>query len=379
MAVRKRLRAGPMARQALKRSPARPKRKKSAARQTPARSGSSGKSESLRAAMLDLIGGYWVSQLVFVAARLGVADALAEKPLTPEALAGCVGAQAENLHRVLRALASLGVFAEMRDGRFRLTPLAQFLRSDHPLSLRGYARMIVDERLWRAWGALEHGVITGGSPFEHVFKIPSFAYLRERPQKEREFAAAMASVSAGLNAAIARAYPFGKLTRLVDVGGAHGHLLAEILRCHKTLKGVLYDQPQVVAEAPASGFVTAPDVKDRCTIEGGDFFQAVPDGADGYLLKAIIHDWDDAKSVRILENCRRAMAPGGRVLVVENIIEKGNARQRAKLLDINMMVGPGGKERTREEFRSLFATAGLRLTRLFPTTAGVGVAESVAA
>jgi hypothetical protein len=155
-------------------------------------------------------------------------------------------------------------------------------------------------------------------------------------------------------------------------------LLAEILRRNKKLEGMLYDQPQVVANAQASGFITAPDVKGRCTVEGGDFFQSVPKGADGYLMKYIIHDWDDAKCIRILENCRNAMAKGGRVLVVDSVIPKGNAKDWAKLLDINKMVTPGGKERTREEFRDIFARAGLRLTRVIPTKSDLSIVEAVA-
>jgi hypothetical protein len=337
------------------------------------------KSPPAREAMLDLICGYWVSQLVFVAARLKLADVLVEKPLTAAVIAGRVGANAAFLYRVLRALASVGVFAELPDGRFRLTPLAQTLRSDGAGSLRDFALHNIDDYMWQTWGALEHGVMTGANAFEHVFRKLPFQYFHERPEKEREFAAAMASISAGQNAAVAEAYPFGKLTRLVDVGGAHGHLLAEILRRHKKLTGVLYDQPQVVARAPDSGFVTAPDVRGRCTIEGGNFFRSLPEGADGYVMKFIIHDWDDANSIRILENCRNAMAKGGRVIVVDNVIPKGNAKNWAKLLDINMMVAPGGKERTREEFADLMVRAGLRLTRVYPTKAGIGIVEAVAA
>lgn len=329
--------------------------------------------------MLDLICGYWVSQLVFVAVRLKLADALADKPLTAAVIAGRVGANAAFLYRVLRALASVGVFAELPDRRFRLTPLAQTLRSDSAGSLRDFALHNIDDYMWQTWGALEHGVMTGANAFEHVYRKSPFQYLHERPEKERVFAAAMASISAGQNAAVAEAYPFGKLTRLVDVGGAHGHMLAEILRRHKKLTGVLFDQPQVVARAPDSGFITAPDIRGRCTIEGGNFFRSVPEGADGYVMKFIIHDWDDEECVRILDICRNAMAKGGRILIVENVIPKGNAKDWAKLLDINMMVAPGGKERSREEFDALMARAGLRLTRVYPTKAGISVVEAVAA
>lgn len=329
--------------------------------------------------MRELLTIYWVPQMLFTVAKLGVADVLAKGPLTPEAIAKRVGAHAPFLRRVLRALASAGVFAEGPGGRFRLTPLAQTLRRDRPGSMRDFALMIVDDWVWQTWAALEHGVTTGGNVFEHVHHLPTFAYLQQHPEKERMFAAAMASASSTENSAVARAYPFGRLSRLVDVGGAHGHLLATILRRHKKLRGVLYDQPQVVASAAKSGFVTAPEIKDRCQIVGGDFFASVPAGADGYIMKYIIHDWDDEKSLRLLGNCRDAMAHDSRVLVVDHVIPPGNGPNWGKLLDVNMMIGPGGQERTREEFRDLFKRAGLRLKRVIPTACPLSIVEAVRA
>ena len=330
-------------------------------------------------AMLGHISAYWISQLVFVAATLGIADELARRPLSAEALAERLGVHGPSLHRVLRALASVGVFAERPDGRFRLTPLAATLRSDVPGSLRSFALMMVDDYNWQAWGALLHGVRTGEIPFDHVHGRPIFEYLRARPEKDRVFSESMASISGVENAAIARGYAFGRLRTLVDVGGAHGHLLATILRRHRRLRGVLYDQPQVVAAARNAGFVTAKDVAERCTTEGGSFFDSVPAGADAYLMKYIIHDWNDEQCVRILDLCRRAMAPGGRVLVVEHIVPPGNGPDFAKLLDINMLVGPGGSERTRKEFTALFARAGLRLRAVHATASPLKVLEAVAA
>lgn len=329
--------------------------------------------------MLGLITGYWISQLVFVVAKLGVADVLAKGPCTAEAVAEQVGAHAPFLRRVLRALASVGVFAEGAGGRFRLTPLAQTLRSDRPGSLRDFALMIIDDYNWQAWGGLAHGVVNGRSAFEQVHQSPFFGYLQQHPEKDRIFSASMASISGTENAAVARAYPFGELSRLVDVGGAHGHLLATILRRHRKLRGVLQDQPQVVAGAARSGFIAAPDVRDRCETAGGDFFSSVPAGADGYIMKYIIHDWNDEKSLRILSNCRAAMASDGRVLVVDHVIPPGNAANWGKLLDTNMMVLLSGRERTREEFRDLFARAGLRLKRVISTACPLSILEAVRA
>jgi len=329
--------------------------------------------------MLSLLTMSWVSQMLYCVAKLGVADALAEKPLAPDAIAKRVGAHALFLRRVLRALASVGVFAEDARGRFRLTPLAQTLRADRPGSLRDFALMIADDYNWLSWTALPHALETGANAFERVHGVPIFAYLQQHAEKERAFAASMASISGGENAAVARAYAFGRFARLVDVGGAHGHLLAAILRRHKKLRGVLYDQTQVVAGAAESGFIRAPDVRDRCEVAGGSFFESVPAGADGYIMKYIIHDWDDENSMRILGHCRDAMTLEGRILVVDHVIPQGNGASWAKLLDVNMMVGPGGQERTREEFRALFARVGLRLARVIQTACPLSILEGVRA
>lgn len=329
--------------------------------------------------MLAHVTGFWVSQLIYVAARLGIADQLGRGPQTPAALARKVGAHAPSLRRVLRALASVGIFAETSNGRFRLTPLAATLRSDAPGSLRPFALMIINGYNWNAWRELLHGVQTGDLPFDHVHGVPAFEYLRAHPDTEREFSAAMASISGPQTAAVARALDYGRFRTLVEVGGAHGHLLSTILRRHRRLRGVLYDQPQVVAGAAASGFVTGPALAGRCTIQGGDFFIDVPAGADAYIMKYILHDWTDDQCTRILANCRRAMAPGGRVLVVEHVIRPGNAPDWAKLLDINMLVIPGGQERTRAEFAALFERAGLCLLRVHKTAAALSVIEAAAA
>jgi O-methyltransferase domain/Dimerisation domain len=329
--------------------------------------------------MLEMVTGFWVSQLLFVATRLGIADHLARGALAVDELAKRTGAHAPSLRRILRALASVGVFAETSRGTFRLTPLAATLRSDQPGSLRDFTLMMADGYNVGAWTALEHGVRTGELPFDHVYGKPLFGYLHDHPELESRFMAAMSSISATENAAVARAYPFGRIRKLVDVGGAHGHLLATILARHGKVRGVLYDQPQVVAGAAASGFVKAPAVRDRCDVVGGDFFQSVPAGADGYVMKYIVHDWDDAKATRILRNCRAAMAPDGVVLVVDHVIPPGNARSWGKLLDVNMLVMPGGMERTREEFRDLLAAAGLRMRRIVATACPLSVVEAVAA
>jgi len=329
--------------------------------------------------MISVINGFWVAQLVHVAAELDLADRLAKGPQTPEALAKQAGVDPVALARVLRGLASVGIFKADAKGRYTFTRLARTLRSDHPASLRDFARMMVADYNWQAWGGLLASVRDGAVAFDRVHGVPFFEYLQRNPERERVFAASMASISGAENPTIATSYPFGEFGRLVDVGGAHGHLLAAILRRHRKVRGVLYDQTQVVAGAAARGFISAPDVCDRIEVEGGDFFSAVPAGADGYLMKYILHDWDDERCVRILRLCREAMAPGGRVLVVDHVIPPGNAPHRGKLMDLNMFVLLTGKERTKAEFAALFAKAGLRLRRVVPTGSPIALVEGVRA
>ena len=329
--------------------------------------------------MIELLTGHWIAQALFALTKLGVPDALANRALAPDAIAKRVGANAAYLRRALRMLASVGVVAEDTRGRFKLTGLGQTLRSDRPGSVRDFALMIVEKYNYRSLDRLPDAIAQGKTAFDLEWGRPLFEYLRAHPDDDRQFSASMASISATENDAVARGYPFRKHARLVDVGGAHGHLLAAILRRYKKLRGVLYDQPQVVAGAAASGFISAPGVRERCEVVGGSFFESVPAGADAYLMKYIIHDWDDAKCARVLGHCRDAMAPGGRVLVVDRVIAPGNAFDWSKWLDINMMVGPGGLERTRAEFAALFASAGLKLVKVHPTKSPLSVLEAARA
>jgi hypothetical protein len=325
--------------------------------------------------MLALLTGHWLAQMLFAVTKLGVPDVLGARAMAPDAIAAKVGANAAYLRRVLRALASSGVFEEGARGRFKLTTLGKTLRSG-PGSVRDFALMIVAPYNYRSWERLTDAVLRGQTAFDLEFGRPIFEYLRAHPGDDRQFSASMAAISGTENEAVARAYPWRRHRQLVDVGGAHGHLLAAILRRHKKLRGVLYDQPQVVADAEASGFVSAPGVRGRCEVVGGSFFDSVPAGADAYLMKYILHDWDDAKCARILGHCRDAMAPGGRVLVVDRVIQPGNAPDWSKWLDINMLVGPGGQERTEAEFAALFASAGLRLVAARPTQSPLSVLEA---
>jgi predicted O-methyltransferase YrrM len=331
------------------------------------------------AAMLQLITGYWVSRAVFVFAKLGIADRLAAGPRTAADLAGDLRVDPRCLDRLLRMLAGSGVLASDRDGRFRLTPLGETLRSEVPDSMRGFAVMMVEDYNWDAWKSLGWSVETGQTAFEKVFGKRIFDYFDEHPADRKVFGESMDSLSRTENPAVAAAYDFSKVQRIVDVGGSMGHLLATILRANPRLRGVLYDLPGVVAAARKDVHVTAAGVAERCELVQGDFFEKVPADADAYIMKYVLHDWEDERALAILRNCRKAMSEGGRVLAVDNVVAPGDAPQWGKMLDINMMVLTGGMERTEEEFRDLFARAGLRLVRVIPTACPLSIVEGVAA
>ncbi len=329
--------------------------------------------------MLDLISGYWVSQLVYVAARLGLADRLAQGPMNVDDVAKQAGVDTRALYRLMRALASVGVFAEGDPGVFSLTPLAQTLLSDRPDSMRDFALMMVEGYNWEAWQDLHESVKDEKIAFDRVHGMPIFEYFEKHAEHREVFARSMASISGTENPAIADGYDFSKIGRLVDVGGSQGHLLATILRRHAGVKGVLFDRPSVIEQARQAPFLKGDGLDGRVTFEGGDFFKVVPSGGDGYLMKYIMHDWNDEQCATILSCCREAMNPDGRVLVVDTVVTPGNQPQWGKLLDINMLVLTGGRERTEAGFAELFGKAGLRLEAVHPTQCPLSVVEAVRA
>ena len=309
-----------------------------------------------------------------VFAELRVADLLAGGPRSVEALAGATGAHAPSLGRLLRLLAALGVVAASDDGRYHLTEAGQLLRSDVPGSLRGIAAMFGGEIHTRAWARLTHSILTGEPAFDQVFGQPIFEYLASDPAAAAMFDEAMTSSSATQARAVVEAYDFSGIDRLVDVAGGHGTLLATIARAYPALTGVLFELPHVAAGA--GPIFAEAGVRDRVEIVGGDFLEGVPPGADAYIMKRIVHDWDDDRAIRLLGNCRAAMAPGGRVLVVDCVIDDTPESLYGKMLDIEMLaLAPHGKERTADELRALFAAAGLRLERIVDTASPVKVVE----
>jgi SAM-dependent methyltransferase len=328
--------------------------------------------EGLRA-LRRLIAGWWVSKAIYVAAKLGIADLLAEGPRPVDDLARATQTHEQSLYRVLRALASLGVFAETEEG-FELTPMAEYLRSDSPRSVRGLAMLHGDPWHWRAWEDALYSVRTGSPAFDEAHGRDFFGYLREHADAAAVFDEAMSGISRSQHAAVLDAYDFSGIEHLVDVGGGHGTLLASILGAYPDLSGTLFDLPDVVEGARRT--LERAGVADRCEVCGGDFFESVPSG-DAYLLAHVVHDWHDAQAARILENCRRSIAPNGRLLLAEIVIPAGNDFSHGKLLDLEMLVCFTGRERTEAEYARLFEATGFRLSRIVPTAAEDSAIETV--
>ena len=320
-----------------------------------------------------MIVGYRLSQALHVAAKLGIADLLAEGPRRAEDLAGVTGSHPSSLFRVLRLLASEGVFEELEEGQFTLTPLAEPLRSDAPDSLRARAIFDGEEWNWHPWGNLLHSTKTGGSAFDHTYGVAVFDYLKETPEAATSFDSLMAAQTRPWALSVADAYDFADIGTLVDVGGGYGVLLAAILTAHPHLKGVLVELPHVVAGARPK--LEEAGLAGRCEAVAGDFFQSIPDGGDAYILKHVLHDWDDDRCVSILDNCRRAISNEDRLLVVEILIAPGNEPDYGKYLDLNMLVLTKGRERTEEQYRTLFEAAAFTLSRVVATRSELSIIE----
>jgi hypothetical protein len=320
------------------------------------------------AALLRLLLGYGLARAVHAVAELGIADALSDGARGVDDLAGAVGADRRALYRLLRALASVGVFTEAEPGRFALTPVGALLRGDTPVSLRAFGLYTAADFIRRAVDGLPQTVRTGASAFEREYGMSFFAYLEQHPGDAALFDEAMTSVSSAVVPAVLAAYDFSDIRTLVDFGRGHGSLLAAVLRAHPTMRGVLFDRPAVVEGARRR--FEAEGLADRADLVGGDFFEALPRGADAYLLKSVIHDWDDAQATAILRRCRTAMPGEARVLVIDPIIPPGDQPSPNKLVDLLLLPllgGGGGRERTEAEYRALFEAAGLRLVRAVPT------------
>ncbi len=324
--------------------------------------------------VLRIIQDFWLSRVVYIAAKLGIADLLSNGPKSVAELAENTGTHGPTLYRVMRALASAGWFAQDETGRFELTPPAAALQSDVPGSLRFLAMTELGEEHYPAWEDLLYSVQTGETAFNHVFGMPNWDFWAKNPDNANTFNRAMANVTAVTEQAIMGSYSFSGIRKIVDVGGGSGSLMTAILKADSQTRGVIYDLPHVVEGARSR--IASEALADRCEVVAGSMFDSVPGGGDAYVLKWIIHDWDEEKSVAILANCRRAMGAHAKLLLIESVIPPGNQPYFHKFMDLNMLVMTGGRERTEAEFRSLLEAAGFRLDRIVNTPAEVSVLEA---
>jgi hypothetical protein len=322
-----------------------------------------------------LVDGFRVSQAIHVAAVLGIADLLVDGPRGVDELASATGSDERSLYRLLRALAAVGVFREEEGRRFSATPLSDHLRRDAPETLYGWAAFAGRPLVWQAWGDLLHSVTTGENAVRHLHGEDIWEVRARDPVERAAFDRAMTDITRGVNRSLLEAFDFGRFATVVDVGGGRGALLSALLEAHPAMRGVLFDRPEVL-EGVADEL--DPGVAGRLRIVGGSFFEAVPDGGDAYLLKAIVHDWEDPEARRILESCRRAARPGASLLVVDRELGEPNGDPKAKFGDLNMLVLPGGCERTADEFAALFSSAGFGFVGMTPSSSGWHVFEGVA-
>ena len=325
-------------------------------------------------ALFQMAVGYWLSQAIYVAAKLGIADLLAEGPKSSTELADSVGADPSSLFRVLRALAGVGVFSHTGSDYFALAPLGEGLLSDAPGSLRA-TLITLGEIHYQACGDLLYSVRTGSPAFNHVFGRGLFDYLKQNDGDACAFDQGMSNLSALLSYAVLCAYDFTGIRHLMDIGGGQGAFLRNILKINPNMKGTLFDMPSTISLAKRRLRNTT--YCERLALQSGDFFVSVPEGADAHLLSGVIHDWDDDRAITILKNCRKAISGAGRLLLVEMVVPEGGAHCFSKLLDVNMLVMTGGRERTQAEFGRLFNAAGYRLTKVFPTLAPQSLIEGV--
>jgi hypothetical protein len=317
----------------------------------------------------------WVSAVVYAAAKLGLADHLGAGPKSAVELAGATHTHAPTLHRLMRTLAGLGILTEQDAQRFALTPLGEALKSGAPGSARATLIAFCGPAFWHSWEEILYSLETGKTGFEKANGVPVFDYLAQHPAEASFFSEAMVGFHGAEPPAVARAYDFSGFGTVVDVGGATGNMLAAILSQHAAPRGVLFDRPHVVGDAPA--LLKARGVADRVTIEPGNFFETVPAGGDVYLLSHIIHDWDEDQCLTILGHCRKAIKPDGRLLIIETVLPPGDTPHQGKVQDMVMLVVPGGQERTEAEYQSLLSKAGFRLSRVMPTDSVVSVVEAL--
>ena len=317
---------------------------------------------------------YWLSSLVYTAAKINLADHLANGPQSAVGLAGATRTHPRALHRFMRTLASFGILAQNDDQTFTLTELGATLKKDAPGAARSTVLTMASPWAWQSFGEFEYSLQTGKPAMDKVSGMNIFEFLAQRPEEAAMFSESMVGIHGGEPPAVAAAYDFSAVGTIVDVGGATGNMLAHILSRYPQPKGVLFDRPHVVTEAPA--LLRAKGVADRVTIVEGNFFESIPQGGDAYILSHIIHDWTEGQCQTILGNCRKALRRGAKLLIVEFVLPEGNTPHFGKLVDMVMLTLPGGEERTANEYRTLLEAAGFRMTRVVPTASDVSIVEA---
>jgi SAM-dependent methyltransferase len=322
--------------------------------------------------LIQMATGCWISQLVSTAANLSIADHLGGGPKSASEIAEAVRCDPRALYRFMRSLANFGILKRAGNQKFALTALGEALKSGAPGAVRSTILVTAGPMVWKCFEQLQYSVETGKTAMEKVFGMPLFDYLAQHPELASQFSEAMVGMHGAESAAVAASYDFSTL-EVVDVGGGTGNMLAHILTRYSQCRGVLFDCPHVVADAPA--VLRANGVESRVCIEHGDFFKSVPGGGDAYILSHIIHDWNEEQCLTILSNCRKAMKPGAKLLIVEFVLPEGDEPHVGKLLDLTMLAVTGGEERTADEYRRLVARAGLTMTRVLSTGSDVRIVE----
>lgn len=325
--------------------------------------------------LLQMTNGTFVTQAIYVAAKLGIADLLKDSPKSSDELAKLTNVDAQSLYRLLRALSSNGIFAEGKNRQFQLTPLAACLQSDRPGSMRTFAIFLGEPWLWQVCGSLLDSVKTGKNAFENIYGTKPLSYLTQHPEVMQSLYEAVNAFTSSLIPVVLASYDFLPFSKIVDVGGGHGALIAEILKLNPTMKGILFDQP-VVAER-ARHFIEAKGVAERCEIVVGNLFELMPSGGDAYILKHVIHTWDDENALTILKNCHQAMVENGRLLVFEAIIPPANKPSLSKWFDLHMLMMGDGRERTETEYRALLTAAGFMVRKVVSTQTSIDVIEAM--
>jgi hypothetical protein len=318
--------------------------------------------------MLNLISGFWVARSIYLAAELGIADVFDDQPKTNAQLATATNTEPRSLYRLLRALASVGIFTEVSGQCFALTPLAKTLQTDSPDSMRYFAIAQMGHEHSLGWINGLHSLKTGESAFENTAGMSVWDYYAEHPEAGATFSHAMSNAGTAIAQAVAASYNFSEFKTIVDVGGAQGSLVSTIVSSFPNLKGVLFDLPEVTAST---------NIGDNIQLVAGNFFESIPSGGDAYLMRWIIHDWDDQKSSIILKNCHQVMPEHGKLLLVESILPPSNEPSPTKFIDMIMLLMTSGRERTEEEYRSLLRSNGFELTRVIPTPSMLSIIEAV--